>query len=197
MWACIMWMTAAVLLIGILLMACASPARIPSAAAETARTSSSARASPTSSVIATANLAATASPITPADAAACPVTKPIAAPPEIGDRLFGSEVAFGNSDLWVGGLGTDGLIPADDRFVESDGSIGWKFGWWRIASGVLTITGQRLDGPAPPVRASVPDGYGSEGFQASGVNFPTEGCWQVSGRVGGAELTFVTFVLRF
>jgi hypothetical protein len=140
--------------------------------------------------------AASASPLTLADAKNCPVTKPGKAPEDIGDRLYGSSVAFGNRDLWVGGLGDDGVIVADSRFVESDGSIGWKFGWWRIVPGTLTITGRRLDTPAPPARASVPDGYGPEGFQASGVSFPTEGCWEITGSVGGSALTFVTFVLR-
>lgn len=131
-----------------------------------------------------------------ADAATCPVTKPGQAPAEIGDRLFGAAQAFGNSDLWVGGLGPDGVIPVDPRFVESDGSIGWKFGWWRIASGTLTITGRRLDASAPPLTASVPDGYGPEGFQATGVHFSSEGCWEVSGSIGSSVLRFVTFVFR-
>ncbi len=140
--------------------------------------------------------AATGSRLTIADADSCAVTKPGNAPEDIGDRLFGSSAAFGNNFLWVGGLGEGGVILADSRFVESDGSIGWKLGWWRIASGTLTIAGRRLDAPGPPLRASVPDGYGPNGFQASGVSFPTEGCWEVTGTVGDAELTFVTFVLR-
>jgi hypothetical protein len=51
----------------------------------------------------------------------------------------------------------------------------------------------------PPGRrriADVPDGYGTTGFQASGVTFPAEGCWEVTGRVGEAGLTFVTLVLK-
>jgi Tol biopolymer transport system component len=140
--------------------------------------------------------AATASPLTMADASDCPVTKPGKAPGDIEDRLFGSASAFGNNDLWVGGLGEEGVILADSRFVESDGSIGMKFGWWRIESGTLTIAGRRLDASGPPLRASVPDGYGSQGFQASGISFPTEGCWEVTGAVGGSELTFVIFLLR-
>jgi hypothetical protein len=110
--------------------------------------------------------------------------------------MFGGGSAVGNGDLWVGGLGPDGVIPADARFVESDGSIGWKFGWWRIAPGTLAISGSRLDAVAAPLRASVPDGYGQQGFQASGVYFPTEGCWEVTGVVGTAQLTFVAFVIR-
>jgi hypothetical protein len=30
----------------------------------------------------------------------------------------------------------------------------------------------------------------------SGLSFPTEGCWEVTGAVGDAELTFVTLVLK-
>jgi hypothetical protein len=133
--------------------------------------------------------------LTMADAQDCPVTMPVAAPTEFAERLFGSGQAFGNDDLWVGGLGADGVIPADPRFVEPDGSIGWKLGWWRIAPGRLTITGRRLDAPAPPLRGEAQEGYGSSGFQASGVYFPTEGCWEVTGGVGDATLTFVVFVL--
>jgi hypothetical protein len=133
--------------------------------------------------------------LTMADAKNCPMTKPVKAPADFGDRLFGSSSAFGNGDLWVGGLGDDGVILADPRIVESDGSIGWKFGWWRIVSGSLTITGRRLDAPAPLLRAVFND-YGSHGFQASGVYFPTEGCWEVTGTVGSSDLTFVTFVLQ-
>jgi hypothetical protein len=44
--------------------------------------------------------------------------------------------------------------------------------------------------------ASVPDGYGSTGLQSSGVWFPTEGCWEVTGTVGDRTLSFVTFVIR-
>jgi hypothetical protein len=34
------------------------------------------------------------------------------------------------------------------------------------------------------------------GFQASGVYFPTEGCWEVTGKVGTTSLTFVTVVIK-
>jgi hypothetical protein len=96
----------------------------------------------------------------------------------------------------VGGLWEDGIIAADPGFIDEDGAIGMKFGWWRDVEGKLTITGHRLDGSGPPVRAEVPDGYGTRGFQASGVVFPLDGCWQVEGRVGDSALTFVTFVIR-
>ena len=125
----------------------------------------------------------------------CPLAQPGPAPAEIGEQLFGSGRAWGNDDLWVGGLGDGGVIDARPVFVADDGSIGWKLGWWRGVSGTLEISGRRQDADAPPLEASVPEGYGSTGFQAAGVSFPTEGCWEVTGRVGDAQLTFVTYVI--
>jgi hypothetical protein len=124
----------------------------------------------------------------------CPVTRPIPVPASFAERLFGSAAAFGNEDLWVGGIGRDGVILADAAMVAADGTIGWKLGWWRVTPGDLSITGRRLDGDAAPLRASVPDGYGASGFQASGVDLPTGGCWEITGLAGGAPLSFVTFV---
>jgi hypothetical protein len=48
-----------------------------------------------------------------------------------------------------------------------------------------------MDGEAAPLQADIPPGYGQTGFQASGIIFPTEGCWEITGRAGDAELTFV------
>jgi len=134
--------------------------------------------------------------LTIADAATCARTAPGAAPEEFRDRLFGSSAAYGNGSLWVGGLGEAGVILAEPRSVEPDGSIGWKLGWWRIDPGRLSISGHRLDAAAPPLRAEVSEDYGDQGFVPSGVHFPSEGCWEVTGTVGDATLTFVAFVHR-
>jgi hypothetical protein len=112
------------------------------------------------------------------------------------DEFFGYDASYGNGALWVGGLWPDGVIAVGRRYVEEDGSVAIKFGWWRGAPGVLEITGRRLDAPAPPPRAEVPEGYGRDGFQATGVLFPAEGCWEVTGTVGSSTLTFVTFVIK-
>ena len=101
---------------------------------------------------------------------------------------------YGNGRLWVT-LDVSGVIVADAGMVNPDGSISWKFPWWRMIAGHLTITGRRLDAPAPPLRSRVPSGYGNIGFQASGVTFPSEGCWQVTGKIADASLTFDTFVI--
>jgi hypothetical protein len=102
---------------------------------------------------------------------------------------------YGNGKLFVT-LTTDGLTVAPAGYVNPDGSIGWKYPWWRYVSGQLTITGHRLDAPAPPLTSDVPAGYGETGFQASGITFPSEGCWQVTAKVDHhTTLTFVTFVV--
>jgi hypothetical protein len=127
----------------------------------------------------------------------CPVTLPVAAVPGE-DRPFASSAnAYGNGELWVVSLPEDGVVRADSwGYIRSDGSIDVKFGWWRVTPGALSISGRRLDGEAPPLQVSIPDGYGSSGFQATGVIFPTEGCWEVTGVVGDATMSFVTFVAR-
>jgi hypothetical protein len=140
-----------------------------------------------------------AGPVSRDDAGRCPVTRPRRwSPPAgvAGDALFGGDAASGNGKLWVGGLWPDGVIEAGPEFVDAGGSVGMKFGWWRQVPGRLRISGRRLDGSAPPLRADVPDGYDARGFQASGVWFPTEGCWEVTGRVGSTSLTFVTLVVK-
>jgi hypothetical protein len=112
------------------------------------------------------------------------------------DRFFGWGSSHGNGKLWVGGLWPHGVIAAGPEFIDKDGSVSMKFGWWRATVGYLTIRGRRLDTSAPPLRANVPRAYGETGFQSSSVNFPTEGCWEVTGEVGTTSLTFVTFVIK-
>src|SRR2546425_308205 len=91
----------------------------------------------------------------------------------------------------------DGALTTyyDPRLPPERREIGMKFPWYRVAEGRLVVEGRRLDAPAPPLRARVPDGYGPTGFQATGLVFPTPGCWKVTGKVGGEELRFVLRVL--
>jgi hypothetical protein len=132
------------------------------------------------------------------DAERCPVTLPRdVGPPGVSPRdFFGWASSYGNGRLWVGGLWPSGVINAGPEYVAKDGSVGMKFGWWRAAAGKLGITGRRLDAPAPPARGIASDGYGDTGFQASGVDFPTEGCWEVTGALPTTRLTFVTLVVK-
>jgi hypothetical protein len=122
------------------------------------------------------------------------IPRPVPATEAWRSSLFGSGTAYGNGKLWVGGLFTGGEIEVGSDFFGPTG--GAKFGWWRAVPGTLKITGRRLDGAAPPLRANVPDGYGDRGFQSSGVYFPTPGCWEVTGAMATTSLTFVTLVIE-
>ena len=86
--------------------------------------------------------------------------------------------------------------PGGPGFVTSDGALGMKFPWQRGVRGKLVITGRRLDAEAPALRSEVNNGYGDIGFQASYVIFPTPGCWEVTGHVADASVTFVTRVTK-
>jgi hypothetical protein len=64
----------------------------------------------------------------------------------------------------------------------------------------LTVTGRRLDSPAPPVLADKAANNGwvkrDQPFIVTGINFPTFGCWEIIGRYRDAELTFVVWVAK-
>jgi hypothetical protein len=102
-----------------------------------------------------------------------------------GNFLYGNDAA-------IAILPNDGTIHPSDPSRGLPGGV--KFAWWRIAQGSLVIATLRLDAVAVPQAADVPSGYGDTGFQVSGLNFPSPGCWQVSGTVGGKTLTFVVNV---
>ena len=71
------------------------------------------------------------------------------------------------------------------------------WGWRRSIRGQLKIEGRRLDEPAPPLKWQVASrDDGAVGVQRGYLIFPTPGCWEVTGRVAGASLVFVTQVVK-
>jgi hypothetical protein len=118
----------------------------------------------------------------------CPVTHPNASAP-LGKKP-GRPSDYGNGKLWTT-LWPDGKVLVAP---PKGGYLRMKFPWWRGVRGPLTISGRRLDAPAPPLKADVSAAYGETGFQPSELLFPSEGCWEITGRAGDAELTFVTEV---
>ena len=124
---------------------------------------------------------------TPEPVASCPITPYAAAEPD-----------YEYTPTWYGG---DALWAGLDRsyagrwYASKGGSDRMKVMWWRQdIRGPLEIEGRRLDAEAPPLDAWVPEGYGETGYQLGAPAFPSEGCWEVVGRVGETEIRFVVFV---
>ena len=124
---------------------------------------------------------------------ACPLTEPVWETPPL-DSAVQDEPGYGyyyiNEDksIWASAWWTEG-----EEYALRVSEEGAKVGWFRPAGAKLVITGKRLDGEAPPLEAHVPSGYPTR-FQASGLRFPTEGCWEVSASARDKELTFVVWV---
>lgn len=147
-------------------------------------------------LVATASEGESGRPLEVAQAPApCEVTEPNGIVADGGEPNRGS---FGNSELSLGpfGLWPGGTVvfrPGGSGFVTPEGWLGMKFGWQRAVRGQLTVEGRRLDGPAPALRAESGES-GGDIFRATFLIFTTPGCWEVTGRVGDASLTFVTRV---
>jgi hypothetical protein len=130
----------------------------------------------------------------------CRVTIPRTTPDSLRSAL-GTQNAYWNANLYSASLWPDATVTIGPKGVGSilpDGSLEMKYPWFRAAglTGKLTITGRRLDAAAPPLKARIPSGYSDTGFQATALIFPTEGCWEITGRVGDTTLTFVNRVIR-
>ena len=66
----------------------------------------------------------------------------------------------------------------------------YKVLWVRPVGAQLKISGHRLDGEAAPLRAHIPDGY-EHTYQATALDFPSDGCWEIEASAGDARLKFV------
>jgi hypothetical protein len=138
--------------------------------------------------------------------AACPVTVPqdpqFRAPaPYSPGSPFESYFWYGSNSLWTNlpesGV-WEGLPYHPEGYTQ-------KIFWWREGyiwneepEPDLTVTGERLDTPAPPLIVSkATNAYASDIGSAMlvGVDFPTLGCWKLTGSYGDAELSFVILVL--
>lgn len=125
--------------------------------------------------------------------AACPVTEPawvlapddsaVSNPPAYGYYYVNEDRSIWASAWWAG--------EEENYLRPSENGI--KVGWFRPEGVTLEITGQRLDAQAPPLEAHIPCCYPTR-FQATGLAFPTEGCWEVTAKAADSVLSFVVRV---
>lgn len=117
----------------------------------------------------------------------CRATEAIRAEPprDPNADAFGSGPWYVNPDrtIWAGG----------DAVRMRAGKKGNKVLWIRPSGTQLIVSGRRLDGKAEAMKPTIPCCY-LTGFQASGLAFPTEGCWEITAVAGASQLTFVTKV---
>ena len=125
----------------------------------------------------------------------CPVTLANGSTPPLESPQPGHH---GNGELWtrLWDEGTVRFVPDGPGQILDEGRLVMGFEWWRGVPGELEIDSRPLDPGTPRVRARISGNYGGSGFQPVGISFPAEGCWEITGSVGDASLTFVTLVER-
>ena len=130
----------------------------------------------------------------PDAATSCPVTRPNHVVPPSGGRGYPLP-SYGNGFLSVHVSSDVGLLTE-----RRDGTLFQKLGWIprRGLSGTLTVRGERLDASAPPMHVlgvHWGNNTAGRGSWASAVEFPSEGCWRITGRVGDISLSYVVRVI--
>ncbi len=73
------------------------------------------------------------------------------------------------------------------------------YDWHTEPQPKLTVTGRRLDSPAPPLAADQANNgwvQQDQPFIVVGINFPTLGCWEITGHYDADQLTFVVWVAK-
>lgn len=124
---------------------------------------------------------------------ACPVTEPdwikppkdsaVQSPPTYGYYFINKDRSIWASAWW----------EENEEYQLHPSEDGIKMGWFRPEEATLEISGQRLDGQAPPLEAHVPCCYPTR-FQATGLAFPIEGCWKVTATAADSMLSFIVEV---
>lgn len=135
----------------------------------------------------------------------CPVTRPPDPPftppqPYSPDGPFPSQFWYGTDALWTA-IPRDGVWSALPHNPEgyTQKVFWWRNGysWTEEPEPQLSVTGRRLDMPAPPLNVSrATNAFAADIGSAMlvGVDFPTLGCWEITGHYADTELSFVVWV---
>jgi hypothetical protein len=108
----------------------------------------------------------------------------------------GHQFYFGSEKLWT-------VLPADGTWSGPipqkplDYAYGSKIEWFRLdpafswKDGPFTVTGERLDGPAPRFTETEP--LWDAAMIIGGITIPVFGCWQITGHYKDQELKFTVW----
>ena len=144
---------------------------------------------------------------TPAVPKTCSVTKPanqsFVPPAPYPAKPSRGQFWFGTDRLWTR-LPETGAWIGLGHYTPSDPTFRQKLFFWRQGYDAhaetqarLIVSGRRIDAPAQPLQTDGP-GNGSwtadDQFLVTGINFPTIGCWEITGRYENDEVTFVVWI---
>lgn len=139
----------------------------------------------------------------------CPVTKATTRPFVPPAPHFAKPSVSSVSSFWFGTERLWTALPENGtwrlgHYKPDDPTFRQKLFFWRQGFNPqtdlqprLTVSGKRIDTEAPPLQTDGPGNNSSTGndqFIVTGINFPTAGCWEVTGHYGKDELTFVVWV---
>ena len=107
---------------------------------------------------------------------------------------------FGSESLWT-------VLPVDGVWAQlplNPEGYTQKIMWWSNQfvlqdelEPALVVTGERLDEKAPPLKFyGATNAFANDIGEAmlTGVDFPTHGCWKVTGQYKKSELSFVVWI---
>ena len=87
-------------------------------------------------------------------------------------------------------------IGQPGAWIQPDGYIHSKYGWVKKVAGKLSVRGERLDGESSrPFKVNYNDQLIRAGGIPGGFLFPDPGCWKITGKLAGEELSFVIEII--
>ncbi|HEY0604717.1 MAG TPA: hypothetical protein VGD58_17495, partial [Herpetosiphonaceae bacterium] len=107
---------------------------------------------------------------------------------------------YGTEQLWTtipkNGV-WDGLPHNPEGYTQK--VLWWREGyvWTEEPQPALTMTGRRLDAPAPELNVSRATNAYADDIKSAmlvGVDFPSLGCWEIRGTYADQTLSFVVWV---
>jgi hypothetical protein len=133
----------------------------------------------------------------------CPVTRPPATPfvppAEYSAIPPAGQFWYGTPELWT--MLEDGGVW--NSLPQTPTGYTQKLMWWRQGYRMeaepmpdLTVTGRRLDAPAPPLVVSPASNASSEFGESMllGAEIPCLGCWEITGHYHGRQLSYTVWV---
>ena len=134
-------------------------------------------------------------PVTPAEVSSFEAPEPFSSTPPWPNFFW-----YGSEHLWT-------VLPTEGSWSQlplNPEGYTQKIMWWsnqfvlqNELEPALVVTGERLDAKAPPLKFyGATNAFADDIGEAmlTGVDFPTHGCWKVTGQYKKSELSFVVWI---